>query len=344
MLLSVLKTCSISGLGRTLALSRSTHAGVPDANKITYIGKNGGPDKENERNRYESGCDFKAEHSGSVCTNFPFSQKFSDKLATDWQCDEWPPAMSQQKPFNPNPKIRPPNSLRCMPGGENGSLGGKLGNYVLSKNGDRDDWFHVDFTTKIASANQRKVGYCLGIGTANCAQDGFQFGLKQKTLKNGKISSYYNRLGNDNRYGLLNVPYKELFQCGVKFTREGDKDFRKVTLSTWDNHDVFLKDFEIKANGNTNLLKGLPVDLQVKRIGNFGSKMEFEYAPGQANSNVNNFAWDSDMSGNGRGPWTDPQSDPNRKPNRFCKVVPGAATRTQEMECWFPCYRNANGQ
>jgi hypothetical protein len=320
------------------------HPNDPNANRITYIGPNGGLNDEAQRNRYESGCDFKAQHSGSVCRNFPFSQKFSNKLVDDWQCDEWPPAMSQQQLFDPNPQIRPPNSLRCMPGPENGSLGGKLGNFVVRSQAARDDYFHVDFLKKIGTADQSKVKYCLGIGTTNCGQDGFQFGLKQKTLKNGKIDSYYNRNGNDNRYGLLNVQYKELFQCGVKFTREGDVDFRKVTLSTWDNQDVFIKDFELKNVGDTTLLKGLPVDLQVKRLGNLQTKMEFEYAPGPTGSNVNNFAWDSDMSGDGRGPWTDPDDDPNRQPKRFCKVVPGAAANTQELECWFPCYRNANGK
>jgi hypothetical protein len=62
------------------------HPNDPNANRITYIGPNGGLNDEAQRNRYESGCDFKAQHSGSVCRNFPFSQKFSNKLVDDWQC------------------------------------------------------------------------------------------------------------------------------------------------------------------------------------------------------------------------------------------------------------------
>lgn len=91
----------------------------PDANKIVFVGQNG--NAEIDLNRIESGCNFNNPSSGSVCTNFPFSQKFSDPTATDYQCDEWPPALHQQpQPFNTRPY---PNSLRCIPGGENGSLG-----------------------------------------------------------------------------------------------------------------------------------------------------------------------------------------------------------------------------
>jgi hypothetical protein len=67
----------------------------PDADKIVYTG----PDsRDNDRNRIESGCQVNLPRSSSVCTSFPFSQAFSDKLA-DWQCDEWPPAASQQPAF-----------------------------------------------------------------------------------------------------------------------------------------------------------------------------------------------------------------------------------------------------
>lgn len=251
--------------------------------------------------------------------------------------------MSQQMPFNSNPAIRPPNSLRCMPGAENGSLGGKLGAYVTSKKGVRDDFFDVDFTTKIASANQAKVPYCLGIGTTNCGQDGFQFGMTSKPTQNGKIDAPYNLKGNDNKYKLLNTPYKELYQCSVEFTREGDTDFKNVKLGTFDNKDKTVADFKLAKNGDTTLLKGLPNDLQVKRTGGLNSKIEFIYAPVKPGTNVNRFNWDSESSGNGRGPWTDPATDPNRDPFRFCKVVPGSKANTQQVECWFPCYEKADG-
>ena len=44
-----------------------------------------------------------------------------------------------------------------MPGGENGSLGGKLGNFVIRNGMSRDGYFRVDFLTNIGTANQTKV-------------------------------------------------------------------------------------------------------------------------------------------------------------------------------------------
>jgi hypothetical protein len=249
--------------------------------------------------------------------------------------------MSQQQPFNPDPKIRPPNSLRCMPGTDNVSLGGKLGAFVTSKNAARDDYFRVDFTKKIGSIqDKRKVRFCLG----QCWQDGFQFAMTKKPTVNGKISAHYNAGGNDNQYSLLNTPYKELFQCGVEFVRSGDKNFQEVKLSTWDNKEKSVADFSLSNDGATFDMTGLPKDLQIKRTGVFGSKMEFVYAPGQKATNINYFEWDSEMSGNGRGPWTDPVTDPDRKPLRFCKVVDAHSTVSQKFECWFPCYQTADGK
>jgi hypothetical protein len=98
----------------------------PDANKIVYIGKDGGPKNggrtEGERNRLESGCQAEnGNAAGSVCRAFPLSQKWTTNNQSKpptYECDEWPPASSQQQPFG---KKSAPNSLRCMPGGENGS-------------------------------------------------------------------------------------------------------------------------------------------------------------------------------------------------------------------------------
>lgn len=242
-----------------------------------------------------------------------------------------------------------------MPGGENGSLGAKLRNFVYNQGGpypgrpsgvmNRDDFFQVDFLSNIATADQTKVKFCLGTGTTNCGSDGMQFGLTDKPVGGGKISSYYNRAGDDNKYALQNTVYANLFQCGVSFTRDGDTNIKNVVLDDWQNHDVqTTTGCTLANNGDTCLLKGLPVDLQIKRTGALGTKIEFEYAPGQANTNVNNFAWDSETSGNGRGPWTDPETDPNRKPLRYCKVVPGSAANTEDTTCWFPCYKNADGR
>lgn len=287
-----------------------------------------------------------------MCTNFPFSQKFSNPTATDWQCDEWPPALSQQPDFASKPNK---NSLRCMPGGENGSLGAKLRNFVYNQGGpypgrpagvmNRDDFFRVDFLTNIGSADQAKVKFCLGQGTSNCGSDGMQFGLTDKPVGGGKVDSPYNRLGNDNKYALQNTVYANLFQCGVSFTRTSDTDISSVVLDDWANNDVqTTTSCSLPNDGDTCLLLGLPNDLQIRRTGALGTKLEFEYAPGQANANVNNFAWDSETSGNGRGPWTDPESDPNRQPLRYCKVVAGSVQGTEDTICWFPCYQNADGQ
>jgi hypothetical protein len=314
---------------------------IPDANKITFIGPRGN-NGEDTRNRHESGCRVDNDRSASVCRSFPFSQHFTDKLAHDQDCDEWPPALAQQAAFDPNPKVRPPNSLRCMPDSENRSLGAKLGNIV--RGASRDDFFRVDFTTNIGSADQSKVKYCLNTYNGNtepdCTQDGHQFGMVQKSVQNGKISSPYdNGKGNDNRYKFLGTPYKEVYQCSVKFSRDGDKNIRSVVLSDWENEDHFVKDFELNNNGDTYLMEGLPQGLQIKRTGNFGSKFEYFYAPANpVGQNINEFQWDSDMEGEGRGPATDAGNS-----NRFCYVKADGANKNIE-ECWFPCYRNANGR
>jgi hypothetical protein len=99
-----------------------------------------------------------------------------------------------------------------------------------------------------------------------------------------------------------------------------------------------VADFKLPNDGATYIMKGLPVDLQVKRTGVFESKLEFSYAPGLAGSNVNNFDWDSEMEGSGRGPFTN-----GGQPRRFCKVEAASAANTQSFNCWFPCYQNANG-
>jgi hypothetical protein len=227
-----------------------------------------------------------------------------------------------------------------MPSGENGSIGGKLGAIVRNQGMVRDDFFDVEFD--ITGADQSKLQYCQP--NPNCGNDGMQIELLEKKVPTGKISSYYNRAGDDNKYKLANAVYAEIYQCSVAFTRDGDATIKDVTLSDWENNDTTAAGCNLANNGDTCDLKGLPKDLQVKRTGNFGSKLEFEYAPGQNNANVNFFDWDSDMKGNGRGPWTDPENDPNRDPLRFCKVVDGSAANTQNFECWFPCYKNADGK
>jgi hypothetical protein len=227
---------------------------------------------------------------------------------------------------------------------ENRALGARLGNFYKLKDAARDDFFRVDFTTLINTADQAKVNYCLnlpGKTEPDCTQDENQFGMVQKKLKNGKISAPYNNDGNDNRCKLLGTPYKEIYQCGVEITREGDKDIRSVILSDWKNEEHFVKDFELKNIGDTYLMEGLPRKLQIKRTGNFGSRSEYFYAPPSAGDlrNVNQFEWDSNMQGDGRGPATDAGGGSRR----FCYVKPDGTNRNIE-KCWFPCYRTANGE
>jgi hypothetical protein len=316
---------------------------------ITYIGPNGN-NGEDDRNRMESGCQLKNPSSGSVCTNFPFSQKFSNPTATGYQCDEWPPALAQQLTFE---KKSDKNSLRCMPGGENGSLGSKLSNFVNAKGGpypgrpagvrSRDDFFRVDFTTNIATIDPSKVEYCLGGNQPKCDNDGAQFGMTSKPTSNGKISAHYDPNGTDNHYRLTNAGLDDLFQCGVSFDRGGDNAYKNIILTDWQNNDVQItRSCFIGTNGGSCTVKGLPNDLKTTRTGTNRSKNLFEYAPGQ-NSNPNYFTWDSETSGDGRGPWTDPENDPNRKPLRYCKVV-GGGGNPETTPCWFPCYKHADGK
>jgi hypothetical protein len=188
-----------------------------------------------------------------------------------------------------------------MPSGENESIGGKLGAIVKNQRMVRDDYFDVEFD--ITGADQTKLKFCQPNPNSGgvCGSDGMQFKLSEKTFSTGKISSYYNRAGNDNKYKLSNTVHAELYQCSVAFTRDGDATIKDITRSDWENQDTTPAGCNLANDGDTCKLQGLPNDLQVKRTGSFGSKLEFEYAPGQNNVNVNFFDWDSDMQGNGRG-------------------------------------------
>ncbi|KAH5501272.1 hypothetical protein HBI52_172670 [Parastagonospora nodorum] len=304
----------------------------PDANKITYLGKS--RHNENNKNRHESGCRVDNPQSTSVCGAFPFSQKFSDPLARNWECDEWPPASAKQELFNTPGRL--PNSLRCMTPQENQSLGGRLSGYLRATGADRDDFFRVDFKRRLASADQSKVQYCLP--TPDCGNDAKQFQLVEKPHVGGRIGSPYEGTKKDNKYKLSGTVFKELYQCSVKFIRTGDSYITDAKVTNFDEKDTKVADFKLPNDGATFKIKGLPHDLQVKRTGPFGSKLEFAYAPGT--TNVNHFEWDSEMEGSGRGPFTD-----GGKPRRFCRAEPVAKTTNKEVfSCWFPCYKNADGK
>jgi hypothetical protein len=307
-----------------------------DANKITFIGPNGN-NGEADRNRMESGCQTP---NGSVCGNYPFSQKFIDdqSKATSYSCDEWPPAAAQQEVFD---KKATKNSLRCMPHSENASLGAKLGNFINNRGTfpgrpagamARDDYFRVTFDT--AGADQTKLKFCLGQGAAKCTNDGYQFALTEKKTKNGKISAPFDGKGTDSHYALQKTDFKDLFQCSIELVRANNDDFG-VELLNWENKDVTqTKSCTISGATGTCQLKGLPNTLTIEKHGGRSSKVGFTYA---AAGNANYFRWDSESTGNGRGPATD-----SGHPLQFCKFT--QSQTAVKTECWFPCYKTASGK
>ncbi|KAK2597376.1 hypothetical protein QQS21_006000 [Conoideocrella luteorostrata] len=324
---------------------------VKDPDKIVYTGPGS---KDNDQNRRESGCQARHPQKPndsvtSVCQAFPYSQKYipDDKQsqALSWQCDEWPPASSQQQPFGS--QGRAANSLRCMPGPENESLGRQLsqfyqgqGNFPGRKGSGkmaRDDYARVEFD--ISGADQSKVSFCKKTnGQTNCGSDGFQFGLTRKDLKEGKISAPLAPNAKDNLYALQNTVYKDLFQCSVKFTRDGDKDFKKIVLSDWEDKDHNAPDCSISgATGDCTIKGQLPNDLKVSKTGALGSLIKFEYAPGQKDRNVNWYSWDTNSKGTGKGPATNDGDSES-----YCKKVKKG--NEEEVECWFPCFKNADGR
>lgn len=325
----------------------------PNANRITYIGPKGAGNavdpttrkpREDDINRQESGC--QAANGGAVCGNYPFSQDWinDQTQATNFDCDEWPPAASQQVAFND--KVHK-NSLRCMLQGENRALGSRIGNFINGVGGpypgrllagrmSRDDFFAVTFNT--AGADQSKLGYCLGQGgAAGCVTDGFQFGMTAKTVPSGRISAHYNP-PTDNHYALQNAGVGDLFQCSVEVTRNGDNDFSNIAV--FDSNNLPVTDPTttacsiIDANGLCEI-RGLPQSLIMGKSGTFGTALVFEYS---TIGNVNHFLFNTESSGNGRGPATDAGS-----PLKYCNgILP--AVGQEQFECWFPCYQTADGR
>ncbi|OAQ65218.1 deoxyribonuclease nucA/NucB domain-containing protein [Pochonia chlamydosporia 170] len=323
---------------------------IKDADKIVYTGPNS---KDNDQNRRESGCQARhpqKPHDSvtSVCQAFPYSQVLipSDKQsqALDWQCDEWPPASSQQQPFGS--QGRAANSLRCMPGAENRALGSQLAAFYLGRGNfpgrkgkgamARDDYAHVEFD--VSNADKSKVPFCIkNAGTYNCGNDGYQFGMTRKDLKDGKISAPIAPNAKDNLYALQNTVYKDILQCSVKFTRDGDKDFKDVVLSDADDKDHKAADCNISGGTGDCTLKGLPKDLKLSKTGALGSVIKFEYAPGEKNANINWFAWDTDSKGTGKGPATNDGDSES-----YCKKAKNG--NKEDVECWFPCYKSKDGR
>jgi hypothetical protein len=310
----------------------------PNNNLITYVG----PNKASVRNknRQESGCQVanpRPAAGSSMCRNFPFSQIFSDPTAIGtYQCDEWPPALAQQDAFD---QKQFKNSLRCMPNSENESLGGKLGGIVRNMN--EDDYFRVDFTSLIGNgADLNKLHYCTS-QPPDCTQDGFQIEMREKKVQTGKIEAPYFRAGDNNKYGWQGTPYAELYQCSVELERDGDSDFNDIKLFDFQNRQAGnTQSTTLDAQGTYGIL-GLPLVLQLKRTAGFNSRLEFIYDAGDEEP-VLKFAWHSEQEGDGRGPWTDPESDPNRKPLRYCKIT-DTGNNKQKVECWFPCFENKDG-
>lgn len=314
----------------------------PNANRITYIGPNGN-NGEATTNRRESGCT--AAQGGSVCGNYPFSQAWIDdqSQATKYECDEWPPASSQQDAFN-NKQNK--NSLRCMPKTENASLGAKLSNFYNDQGSSypgrliagpmaRGDFMRVTFNTN--GANQAKLNFCLSQGTIGCSNGGYQFGMTSKPVPGGKISARYEPSDN-NRYSLQQTVFADLFQCSVELTRDGDNDFKDFKVFDCENKDTTdpnVKSCTIAAATGQCDVKGLPNNLVLKKTGAFGTELNFEYAD---STNVNHFTWNSEQKGNGKGP-----VNKDGEILRYCAADKTSNTE-QKFNCWFPCYKNADGQ
>ncbi|KAI0104472.1 hypothetical protein F4814DRAFT_455766 [Daldinia grandis] len=318
--------------------------GIPNANKVIYESSN-----HQMTNRLESGCRARIpqiphDSTTSVCQSFPYSQKFipfNKQTQTDnWQCDEWPPASSRQEKFGSAGRIA--NSLRCMPGPENESLGGQLSGFYQGKGNplgrtqtgpmSPGDHFRVEFDISKVS-NKNNVKYCDNTkGPVNCDNDGYQFGLTKKPLTGGKISAPIEPRGNDNHYALQGGGHGDLYQCSVRFTRHGDDDFKHITLANWQNSDHKVQDFKITKPNKSHKLKGLPKDLEIKIVGNIGSKIEFEYAPGEKTS-PNWFAWDTESVGTGKGPATGSSTQPKTGSSRaYCAVVKKTAKKDDKKD------------
>ncbi|KAI6081640.1 hypothetical protein F4821DRAFT_248833 [Hypoxylon rubiginosum] len=333
-------------------------ASDPDANKLTYTGpKATTGKKDRKQNRFDSGCQAQQPVPGrsdttvSVCQSFPYSMGFipADQRANAgyWQCDEWPPAAHQQTPFGTPGRLA--NSLRCMPAAENEGLGRQLGQFFqgIGKYKDdpdrkqtgsmvRDDYARVNLD--ISQADQSKTPYCVKRATNDhdCTQDGYQFGLTKKPNVKGKISNPIDPQGADNHYATLDDAYADLYQCRVSLTREGDRKFGTVTLYDWEKQQHKIDDgCSVEAATGTCLLQGLPLDLQVYKTGNLGSKIGFTYGPGLGTSNINSFDWDTESQGNGKSP-----SGANRQ---YCDVGKVTSNK-QTVDCYFPCYEHADGK
>ncbi|KAK6956634.1 hypothetical protein Daesc_001913 [Daldinia eschscholtzii] len=317
--------------------------GIQDPDKVIYE-----PDLEQQNvNRINSGCRALTYQDGgrstvSVCQSFPYSQKFipSNKQSevSKWQCDEWPPASSQQEPFDSKKGKRIPNSLRCMTGSENGSLGGQMSSFYTDAGGSKSkfpgrpkdpmkagDYFRVKFDISNV-LDKSTVRYCDDSkGPINCENDGYQFGLSRlgkaaHGKPEGRITAPVD-YDEDNRYRLLGGMHGDLLECSLKFSRHGDDEFRSTVLTDAKNHDHKVKDFKITKPNGSHKLTGLPKDLEIKRTGAIGSKIEFEYAPGQK-QNPNWFEWDTESKGTGKGPATGSKHNPKDGSSRaYCHIV-----------------------
>lgn len=175
-----------------------------------------------------------------------------------------------------------------------------------------------------------------------CGSDGYEFALTEKQSANGKFSSPYNPFGlrtprpsapllHDNHYALEETVYPDLLQCSVELTRNGANSF-EAELVNWNNVHVSKTTKQITDATGTAKFTGLPLDLTIGKTGALGSLVTFEYGD-SPNAQVAYYKWNSESTGDGRGPATD-----DGKPLRFCKIV--TKGNQERIECWFPCYNN----
>lgn len=138
--------------------------------------------------------------------------------------------------------------------------------------------------------------------TLDCGQDGYQFHMSEKSTQNGKISSFYDPFGTDNRYQLTGIPNsKDLLQASVFISRPDDRVFH-YRITNASNVDVGAGTDAVMGSTGSFIIHDLPSPLTVGKTGPMGTQVSFEYG---VQGDVDHSFWNTDDVGDGRGPGTD---------------------------------------
>lgn len=192
---------------------------------------------------------------------------------------------------------------------------------------NRGDYFGIEFD--LTGADKKSLKYFVplqGTTRVDCGQDGYQFHMTKKPTRNGKISSFYDPFGTDNRYELSEITNpKELLQASVFISRPNDRTFNwRVTDSG--NNDVGAGTDMVMGSTGTFVIKDLRTTLTVGKTGPKGTQVTFEYG---GILDVDQASWNSDDIGDGRGPGTDAGD-----PYSYCHQTTGVNNEWQ-TEYWF---------